>query len=74
MSKHGLSQAQLKAKKTRAFFDKVQPWLNKVPREDRQAAYYHLLIFASEQIPLVHQAEVLEKAQNLHYELQQGRG
>jgi len=74
MSKHGLSLAQLKAKKTESFFDKVNKWVETFSSADKRSAYHCLLIFASEHLPLVHQDEVIARAQDLYYEVRQQRG
>lgn len=74
MSKYGLSFAQLKAKKTESFFDKVNKWVDTFSSADKRYAYHCLLIFGSEHIPLVHQDEVIARAQDLYYEVKQGRG
>ena len=74
MSKHDLSLAQLKGKKSSLFIQKVNKWVDGFPPDGKRSAYHCLLIFASEQIPLVHQDEVIQKAQDLYYEIkQQGR-
>lgn len=74
MSKYGLSMADLKGKKSVEFMDKIKPWIDQLPSKKRVLAYFCLVLKASEQVPLVHQDEVISKAQDLYYETRQERG
>ena len=71
MSKYGMSPVVLSAKKSSTFMDKVHKWTAKLSGNDRRQVYYDLLLYASEQIPLIHQDEVIQKAQDLYYEIKQ---
>ena len=72
MGKHGESFTELKGRKQRTFFIKMNEWLIGKDAEDRRSAYHCLLVYASEHIPLVFQDEVFEKAMTLFDEIKQG--